>query len=296
MRLIEKVLTKGSSLIRRVLNRSNYSREILVNHKGAMKDLLESGFLKKLSPRERQLGKRIEHLRNQIVIDTGRGNTVSTYGSPRSGSRLVSAEGKVIPGLLKESSIEGVAKTGTKVLGGIQLGKIIAAFGGGSVLELGTNTGLSGCYFLAEESMSELVTVEGSPDLCTIAAKNMSSISDRYVLRNQLFEEAIIELKEGGKKFDFVFLDGQHEESATIFYTDLVMDLLSEKGTIIYDDIYWSEGMHAAWMEVSSRPVFNTTIDLASRGVCSLKKLSDQRTEINLCDYVGKPSIQRPGW
>ena len=57
--------------------------------------------------------------------------------------------------------------------GGIQLKRIIDAFGHGNVLELGTNTGLSGCYFLSSENTEHFYTIEGSPDLCKIADINL---------------------------------------------------------------------------------------------------------------------------
>ncbi len=75
-----------------------------------------------------------------------------------------------------------------------------------NVLELGTNTGMSGSYILSARRAPHLTTVEGSPDLCAVA--------EHALKEHDLFDDALDALAAEGKRFDAVFIDGQHEERA----------------------------------------------------------------------------------
>jgi hypothetical protein len=47
---------------------------------------------------------------------------------------------------------------------------------------------------------------------------------------------------------------------------------------IIVDDIYWSDGMKKAWLELNTNPLFNLSIDLYSAGI--LGRLSNLRMPV----------------
>ena len=111
-----------------------------------------------------------------------------------------------------------------------------------------------------------------------------------------MFDEAIEELHEKNEKFDCVFIDGQHERKATMHYADRVLPLLNEGGSIIFDDIYWSEDMNRFWKEVCLRPEFATTIDLRLKGVAIRKKANEPKAHYDICEYLGRPRFSMKGW
>tara|TARA_Y100001954_G_C15829355_1_gene614230 strand:- start:7927 stop:8664 length:738 start_codon:yes stop_codon:yes gene_type:complete len=244
-------------------------------------------------PDEIQLGKKIESFRSEIKkID----KPISSYGSPRSGSPLFDTNGVVLPGILKKGYSHNLAKTGTNVFGGVQLKKIIELVQQPYVLELGTNTGLSGCYILSALTQPHLTTIEGSPDLCEIADSNLSRVSDQYDIRNEMFQDSINYFTSADKKFDIIFIDGQHEEKATLLYADLVKPICNDFSILIFDDIYWSEGMNNAWKKIVSSDSFSLTIDLGTRGIAILDNSLSTKEHFSVTRFTGKPLFNRPGW
>lgn len=291
--MINKILNRVTRTANVQINKSKFFK-FLDEVPASYKNVMEFSYLRSFSQEDKDLGAKIESFRDEI--SNSGDESIHTYGSPHSNSDLFNEEGKVQPGIYKASKASGVAKTGTPIFGGVQLKMLVEAFGSARILELGTNTGLSGSYFLSARDTEQLVTVEGSADLCKIAERNLSRISDKFVLKNMLFQDAIDELAAAGEKFDIAFIDGQHEKQATIYYTDLIMPLMKEGGMFIYDDIYWSEDMNAAWCELMERDTFETSIDFGNRGICIIGDGKNNKKHYNLCEYIGEPSIYRSGW
>ena len=114
-----------------------------------------------------------------------------------------------------------------------------------------------------------------------------------------MFQDSLMESKENGDLYDVVFLDGQHEEAATNYYTELILPVLNEGGGIIYDDIYWSEGMKNAWDLIRRSEEFSITFDLGNRGLAikkSSRDKSNKKYNFSISSLLGAPSIYRPGW
>lgn len=280
-----------------ILNRGKFKTYISKKLPSNLVDLLNFSYNKKLSKDEIVLGNKIEELR-KLVAEEYKEKGVSTFASPRSGSKLLNEDGSVIPGSFVESKKGSFARTGTGVVTGIQLIKITEALRANSIIELGTNTGLSGCYFLSAKNKPYLYTIEGSSELCKIADANLSKISNSYDVINGMFDDVIENLIKTGKKFDLAFVDGQHEEQATLLYAEKLKSIINPGGGILFDDIYWSEGMHSAWLKASKDPDFKTTLDIGSRGLCILDKDKniDEKIHFELTAFTGKPLLNREGW
>jgi predicted O-methyltransferase YrrM len=186
-------------------------------------------------------------------------------------------------------------KTGSGILKGLLLRRIVAGTGAKRVLELGTNTGFSGSYFLSVNNL-KLTTVEGSSALCQIADRNMSRISDNYQIHNCLFDEAIDRLTMENEKFDCVFLDGQHEREATLHYAKRLKPLMSEGAIYIFDDIYWSDDMNQAWKDLTLLEGFSHSVDFLTLGVLRQHTLSPRARPHDLGNFIPRPPIFRKGW
>lgn len=157
-------------------------------------------------------------------------------------------------------------------------------------LELGTNIGLSGCYFLTNNC--HLTTVEYSLDHCMAANQNLSKISNSFDLKNMTFDEAIDILLQEERQFDFLFLDGQHEEVATEHYIKRTEPLLSPYSMVIVDDIYWSEGMNNAWKKLIASNKYSYAIDLSVVGVLLTTPFLNEKTKvIDVHDFMSRPTF-----
>lgn len=242
---------------------------------------------------ERALGRSIEQLRSSVAA---RDETFDSFASPHSGTFTSDGEKGASTGPKSSSPAAAHAKTGVSIKGGILLRRITAGLEAKRVLELGTNTGLSGCYFLSSPSKPELITIEGSADLCAIAEENLKRFSDSFSVKNQLFDEALDELTERGERFDCAFIDGQHEREATWYYARKIIPMLNSGGAIIFDDIYWSDDMNQFWKEACLSDEFSITLDLGAEGVGLVRKENEPRMHYDICEYAGRPRIYRKGW
>lgn len=258
-------------------------------------DVARFAFFDRPTETEQQFAQEMESLRATITERyTG---TMTSYTSPHSGTFNLDGAGKSQGGPIQAADIRSHAGTAVGPAGGILLKRIADALKATRVLELGTNTGFSGAYLLSSNRQIELVTVEGSAELCSIAEDHLKQFPNRFRILNMLFDEAIDLLSsENGEKFDLVFIDGQHEKEATLYYMNRVRPLMREGGVFVFDDIYWSQGMNTAWRSLCENPLFALTIDLGSKGLCMLSEGNEIKRHLDLCEYTGRPPIFRKGW
>ena len=73
------------------------------------------------------------------------------------------------------------------------------------------------------------------------------------------------------KNIDLVFIDGNHQENATISYFKKCLNYSHNDTIFIFDDIYWSIGMENAWEKIKSHSKITLTIDLFHIGIVFIK-------------------------
>ena len=137
------------------------------------------------------------------------------------------------------------------------------------ILELGTGIGVSS-LFLAKAASSyggAVVSVERDSERHEIAKK----LSVKYEINNIRFVLSDFEEYFAGnienRIFDLIFMDGAHNYYFLSKNHSKIERLLSDGGTLIYDDIHYSRGMNRFWKEVSRMPRFRTVIDLFQLGI-----------------------------
>lgn len=52
------------------------------------------------------------------------------------------------------------------------------------------------------------------------------------------------------REFDLAFVDGHHDEQATLDYFALIRPRMRTGAVMAFDDIEWSDGMRRAWKEI----------------------------------------------
>jgi len=70
---------------------------------------------------------------------------------------------------------------------------------------------------------------------------------------------------------DYVFIDGHHNEQATINYFELLLPHLSPGATVVFDDISWSKGMKRSWEKICRHSAVAFAVDLKMLGICGMK-------------------------
>ncbi|AUC75802.1 O-methyltransferase [Olleya sp. Bg11-27] len=129
-----------------------------------------------------------------------------------------------------------------------------------SILELGTSLGIATQALALGRPKAALTTIEGCPNISAAAKASFKKFDLKYidVVTND-FSEAINGLKTN--HYDLVYFDGNHQKEATLQYFETLLPTITNDTVFIFDDIYWSKDMTAAWNIIKQHPKVTVTID-----------------------------------
>ncbi len=228
--------------------------------------------------------RRIEAIREDLKNNTETIITVEDYGA---GSHNIKEEiGETSECLILKESIAVACKPSTNKRHATFLFELISEFKPQICLELGTCVGISTSYIagaLKELKQGEVFTIEGAPEVAKIAKNTFMKLGiDNITGKIGTFQEVLPDLLPKLKKIDLAFIDGHHNETATINYYKQITPYLSEKSIIIFDDIRWSRGMQNAWKSIINNKNINFSIDLWSWGICILDKTQNQKSNFRI--------------
>ncbi len=139
-----------------------------------------------------------------------------------------------------------------------------------SILELGTSMGISTAYLALSRPGARVVTIEGVAEVAEVAEARLkeAGINNVTVLRGDIDEkidEAIAMLPRG--EVGLAFIDGNHSKDATLRNFEKISAHRAALSVLIFDDIYWSDGMTTAWNTIVADSRVSTTIELAQMGL-----------------------------
>lgn len=143
-----------------------------------------------------------------------------------------------------------------------------------TILELGTNTGISSSYLsvlLYNTSGFNLTTLDSSAHRQRIARtvhENLGIKNLHYI--TGLFSETLQQTLDSNTKWDLVFIDGHHQHQPTLDYFDMIYPYCNKNAIILFDDIRWSLGMLKAWEILKTDTRFLYCVDMYSVGIAIL--------------------------
>ena len=141
------------------------------------------------------------------------------------------------------------------------------------MIELGTCLGITSAYLAKAQPEANVLTIEGCPETAAIAYQNFIALDLKNIeLQVGNFNEMLPKAIADASSLDFVYIDGNHTKTATINYFNWCLPKIHENSMLIFDDIYWSEGMKTAWSEIKTHPQVTLTIDLFWIGLVFFKK------------------------
>jgi len=145
-----------------------------------------------------------------------------------------------------------------------------------SCIEMGTSVGISAAYQGAALTLNGdggLVTLEGASSVANIARKNFRELGlDTVDVVVGRFEDTLPKVLATSQPVDYVFVDGHHEERATIGYFEQIMPFLAEMALVVFDDIAWSDGMRRAWNRIARSEGVEVAVDLGPLGLCVINR------------------------
>lgn len=141
-----------------------------------------------------------------------------------------------------------------------------------TIIELGTNLGLTTQLLAQCNSDSKIYTFEGANELCKYAYKRFQ----KQALHNIKLIEGNIDstlpsISSNLKQVDFVFFDANHTYDATINYFKILFPLHHENSIFVFDDIHQSKGMEKAWEEIIQNKEITVSLDFYKFGIILFK-------------------------
>lgn len=142
-----------------------------------------------------------------------------------------------------------------------------------NIIELGTCLGTTSVYLQKAAPKAKVYTLEGCPQTAGVAKQTFEKAGTSAInLTVGNFDDTFLNVIKQLDKLDFVFVDGNHRKDATLKYFEWCLPKVHDDTLLIFDDIYWSEGMKEAWAEIKAHPQVTVTIDLFWIGLVYFRK------------------------
>ncbi len=135
-----------------------------------------------------------------------------------------------------------------------------------TIIELGTNLGVTTAYLASASGSNHIKTFEGSRALIEMAQLNWKKLGLNNI---EAVEGNIDETlsKQVSETFDVAYIDANHLYEPTCRYVEHLARLAHEKSLIIVDDIHHSKEMENAWLWIQNRRDVRTTMDFFDFGL-----------------------------
>jgi predicted O-methyltransferase YrrM len=270
-RIVYKKL-KTSKEISRLRGESTEASELIT-------EALCAAFKNKASMEEKVYINKIESLRTDLNSSSTE-VSITDYGSRMPGLTLTAAE--MCQGGIKTTTIGKTCRRASQPRRwGFLLFRLVRELKPTVCLELGTALGISTAYQAAALELNHhgrIVTLEGAESLALLARENFDRLGlERVAVRIGRFQDTLGEVLSECAPIDFVFIDGHHDEHATLAYFEQIFPFLSERAVLVFDDIAWSKGMERAWKTIVADKRIQICIDLFKLGICAVGSFAEEK-------------------
>lgn len=204
---------------------------------------------------------KVEHLKKELL----KNNELISVTDFGAGSTVVKGN---------ERSISSIAKNASKSKRiGRLLFRLSRYFNPGNIIELGTSLGFSSLYLAYGSPSSNIITIEGCPNISKIAAHNFRKVGmDQINQETGNFDDKLADILLQFDSLDFAFIDGNHQFEPTIRYFKQCLLRSNPNTVFIFDDIHWSEGMEKAWKNIIGHPDVSLSVDIFHMGIVFIRK------------------------
>ena len=142
---------------------------------------------------------------------------------------------------------------------------LASEYGAKSIIELGTNVGISAAYLAS--AGGNVTTLDMSAYRLRQAELLHQSLGLNINRVQGYFADTLQETLNEIAPVDMAFIDGHHEYEATLGYFEAIASKAAPGCVFLFDDIRWSSGMRRAWAELRRDPRFAVVADLGGMGV-----------------------------
>lgn len=186
------------------------------------------------------------------------------------GSRLFKGNKRTVKSIVKSASTSGKH--------GKFLAQIVKAYQATKVIELGTSLGIGASYMAMFNPNSTIYSIEGCEKISEKAKENIDKLKlDNIHLFTGEFNKTLDDVIALSSKPKLVYIDGDHTYKSTLDYYKYFKAFSSKNTILIFDDIYWSRGMHQAWNDIVNDNSSRLTLDFFRMGVVFLNQSLDKK-------------------
>jgi predicted O-methyltransferase YrrM len=213
----------------------------------------------------------VYQLADEVIYDFSEKNIYKAIEAQRkkllADQRLITVTDLGAGSHLNKNSTKKVAQIAKNALKSPRLAQLIyrlaANHKANDLIELGTCLGITTAYLSKAAPEANILTIEGCPETAKVAYQNFNELGlDNVELQVGNFNDLLPKAIEERQQLDFVYIDGNHTKEATLNYFEWCLPKVTENTVLIFDDIYWSEGMKQAWEEIKNHPKVTVTVDL----------------------------------
>lgn len=268
---------------RKEISRQNLKLMRSSNYKPLLKlaDVFESISEETFDTQEKQWFDKIKSLRSSM-LQSSEQLAVVDYGAGLGPAHQASEEAKVAD-ICRRASVSQ--------LFGQLLFKIVRDFNFKRGIELGTCLGISASYQTAAMELNNdgrFVTCEGAPSFAAFAEKSIKNLGiNRVEVVPGRFTDTYKSVLESQSPIDYAFIDGHHDEFATVEYFEQLIPHLAELCVVVFDDINWSDGMKRAWAKIRVMKGLTATVYLRKMGLVIIDKKNTPATPAHYEYFLG---------
>lgn len=210
----------------------------------------------------------------QVWIDRIEARRAALYASE---DEIVMTNYGVLDGQEITRTVGYVSRNSSKTLfWTLLLLRLVRALRPTTCLEMGACAGVSGAYQAAALQLNgagRLVTLEGAGSLAALSRETFAALGlENVQVVEGRFQDTLATVVEEIAPIDYAFIDGHHEEEPTLAYLDQIYPHLASRALLVFDDIYWTDGMRRAWNRIQSDPRMTVSADLRQVGLCLVEK------------------------
>lgn len=177
-----------------------------------------------------------------------------------------------VKGLKKKRVVQQIAASSLKPQKYAQLlYRLVNYFQSKEVLEMGTSLGITTSYLASAQTSAHITTLEGSLAVASFAKETFAKLDLKNIeLIGGNFDDTLTNI--ANKKFDFIFIDGNHRKEPTLRYFEQLLTCVHNDSVIVFDDIHWSSEMEQAWDAIKQHPSVTLSLDLFFIGIVFFRK------------------------
>ncbi|NIJ53669.1 O-methyltransferase [Dyadobacter arcticus] len=142
--------------------------------------------------------------------------------------------------------------------------RLVQRFQPETMLELGTSLGLTTLYLSKAKGDARILSFEGCPQTAKKAGHHFADLNARNIeiIVGNIDHTLPESLETLSSPVDFAYFDANHRFEPTVRYFEQCLPLIKNESVFIFDDIYWSKEMTAAWEHIKAHPRVTLTVDL----------------------------------